>query len=246
MKGNVHSIETFGTVDGPGIRYVIFLQGCPLRCLYCHNPDTWSTSITQVMSVDEVLNQFNSKKSFYKTGGVTISGGEPLLQIDFVIEIFKQLKKENIHTCLDTSGITFNNSENLEKFDKLFEVCDLVLLDLKHINEDQHIKLTQHSNKNILEFAKYLDNKNIDVHIRHVLIDKLTYYTEYLDELAKYISTLNNVKRIDILPYHSMGISKYDELNIDYQLINTKDMSKENANDAYLYLIKRINEYKNN
>ena len=200
LLGNVHSIETFGTVDGPGIRYVIFLQGCPLRCQYCHNPDTWSTNTNKKMSVDEVLEQFYSKQTFYKTGGVTISGGEPLLQIDFVIAIFKKLKQDNIHTCIDTSGIMFKDDEVYKhKLDELLEVTDLVLLDIKHIDNEKHKLLTGFFNENILMFAKYLDEKNIDVYVRHVLIDKITYYKEYLDRLALFLSKLNNIKRIDIL-----------------------------------------------
>ncbi len=247
LLGNVHSIETFGTVDGPGIRYVIFLQGCPLRCQYCHNPDTWSTNTNKKMSVDEVLKQFYSKQTFYKTGGVTISGGEPLLQIDFVIAIFKKLKQDNIHTCIDTSGIMFKDDEIYKhKLNELLEVTDLVLLDIKHIDNDKHKLLTGFFNENILMFAKYLDEKNIDVYVRHVLIDKITYYKEYLDRLALFLSKLHNIKRIDILPYHSLGVIKYELLNIDYPLKDTKDTENEVAVNAYNYLINKINSNKNN
>ena len=247
LLGNVHSIETFGTVDGPGIRYVIFLQGCPLRCQYCHNPDTWSTNTNKKMSVDEVLEQFYSKQTFYKTGGVTISGGEPLLQIDFVIAIFKKLKQDNIHTCIDTSGIMFKDDEVYKhKLDELLEVTDLVLLDIKHIDNEKHKLLTGFFNENILMFAKYLDEKNIDVYVRHVLIDKITYYKEYLDRLALFLAKLHNIKRIDILPYHSLGVIKYELLNIDYPLKDTKDTEHEVAVNAYNYLINKINSNKHN
>ena len=153
VYGNIHSVETFGTVDGPGIRTVIFMQGCPMRCKYCHNPDTWQISDNKKMSVDEILNKYDSIKEFLKNGGITVSGGEPLLQIDFLIELFKKAKEKNIHTALDTSGILFDNSN---KYDELIKYTDLVLLDIKHINDDEHKKLTGHSNKS-LEVLPYHD-----------------------------------------------------------------------------------------
>ncbi len=223
MLGNIHSIETCGTVDGPGIRFVVFMQGCPLRCLYCHNPDTWNTSINQQMTVDEILNQFDGVKEFVK-GGLTVTGGEPLLQIDFVIELFKCAQEKNIHTALDTSGILFDGSK---KFDELIKYTNLVLLDIKHIDNIEHKKLTLHSNKNVLEFAKYLDKNNVPVWIRHVVVPDITYKREYLEALGKFIKTLKNVKKLEILPYHNMAIKKYENLGIDYKLKDTLPLTKE-------------------
>ena len=158
MFGLIHSIETFGTVDGPGIRLVIFLKGCPMRCLYCHNPDTWTMENAIKMTSSEILEIYNRNKSFYANGGITVTGGEPLLQIDFLIDLFKKAKKENIHTCIDTSGISFKKEE-IEKYDELMRYTDLVMLDIKHIDLKKHIELTSQSNEAILEFSKYLDEK---------------------------------------------------------------------------------------
>ncbi|MCD7740489.1 MAG: pyruvate formate lyase-activating protein, partial [Candidatus Gastranaerophilales bacterium] len=179
LTGNIHSIETLGTVDGPGIRFVVFVQGCPMRCKYCHNPDTWDYMENKIMTVEEIIKKYNGVKEFLKNGGITVTGGEPLSQINFVIELFKKSKQEKIHTALDTSGILFNNRKT-EKFDELLNYTDLVLLDLKHIDDEEHKKLTTFSNKNVLDFAKYLDKKNIPVWIRHVLIPNITDKKEYL------------------------------------------------------------------
>ena len=203
MKGNIHSIESFGTVDGPGIRFVVFMQGCPLRCKYCHNPDTWSTDINKEISVEDIIKEYEGVKEFI-SGGITITGGEPLLQIDFITELFKVCKSKNIHTALDTSGITFNPN-NTTKIDKLLECTDLVLLDIKHINDEEHIKLTGYSNKNILLFAEYLSKKNIPVWIRHVVVPTITFNKKYLEELGEFLATLKNIKALDVLPYHDMG-----------------------------------------
>ena len=202
-KGYIHSIESCGTVDGPGLRYVIFLQGCPMRCLYCHNPDTWEPNIGEQQSVEEVLEGFYSNRPFYRHGGVTVTGGEPMMQMDFLIELFTKLKKDHIHTCIDTSGIMFqpSNAVFMEKLEKLLQVTDLIMLDIKHINREEHKKLTAHSNERILAFARYL-------------------------------GTLNNVKALDILPYHSMGKAKYDNLHMDYPLKDTPEPSKEDAEAA--------------
>ena len=228
IQGNIHSIESCGTVDGPGIRFVIFMQGCPMRCLYCHNPDTWDISENKKMSVSDLLSQYDSIKEFCK-GGITVTGGEPLLQIDFVTELFKEAKKRNIHTALDTSGITFNNSS---EFDELIKCIDLVLLDIKHINDEEHKKLTGHSNRNILEFAKYLSYKNIPVWIRHVVVPNITYNEKYLRKLGQFIKTLKNVKALDVLPYHDMAIEKYRSLNIKYPLEGVPPLTKEEAINA--------------
>ena len=234
MTGYVHSFETFGTVDGPGVRFVVFLQGCPMRCLYCHNPDTWSGGGTPY-TARAVLEKMTRNLAFYKTGGLTVSGGEPLLQIDFLIELFTLAKKKGIHTCLDTSGATFDggNKELLHKFDNLLKVCDLVMLDIKHINERQHIKLTGHSGKNILDFAYYLYMKNVPMRVRHVIIPDYTYNTEYLRSLGKFLKNLSNIEKIEILPFHKLGEHKYESLGYDYKLAETPALDDEDAKNAY-------------
>lgn len=228
VLGNIHSIESCGTVDGPGIRFVVFLQGCPLRCLYCHNPDTWSTDINKKMSVEEVMKKYDGVKEFVKSGGITVTGGEPLLQIEFVTELFKVAKSKNIHTALDTSGILFNPSDP-STIDNLLTYTDLVLLDIKHINDAEHRKLTGASNKNILAFARYLSDKQIPVWIRHVVVKGLTLDEKYLKELGHFIGTLKNVKALDILPYHNMAIPKYDSLGIQYPLKDIPPTTKQEA-----------------
>ena len=234
--GNIHSIESCGTVDGPGIRFVIFMQGCPMRCKYCHNPDTWGVNKNKEISIKEILRQYESVKEFCK-GGITVTGGEPLLQTDFVTELFKLAKENNIHTALDTSGITFN-PENTLKIDMLLKYTDLVLLDIKHINDEEHQKLTGHSNKNILTFAKYLSDKNIPMWIRHVVVPEITYNKKYLIELGEFLSTLKNIKALDVLPYHDMARGKYNKLGIEYPLSSTPQLTKEQAIEARNYILK--------
>lgn len=233
-KGHIHSIESCGTVDGPGLRYVIFFQGCPMRCQYCHNPDTWKTGAGDEMTVDEVLKGFYSNLPFYKSGGVTVTGGEPMMQMDFLIALFSHLKKDGIHTCIDTSGILFqpDNKVFMNKLNVLLSLTDLVMLDIKHIDEEGHRKLTAHSNKNILAFAKYLDEKHIDIWVRHVIVPGITLYREYLERLGTFIGSLNNVKALDVLPYHSMGKMKYDNLGMKYPLDSTPEATKEDAKAA--------------
>jgi len=237
--GNIHSFETFATVDGPGVRFAIFFQGCPMRCLYCHNPDSWNNEINQKYSVDEIFKKYNSIKAFLKNGGITATGGEPLVQIDFLIELFKKFHLNNIHTALDTSGILFNEN-NIKKFDELIKYTNLVMLDIKHINNDEHIKLTGHSNENILNFAKYLSLNNIPMWIRHVVVPEITYNEKYLKELGEFLSTLKNIKALDILPYHNMAISKYENLGLNYALKNTPPLDKEDAIKARDIILKSM------
>jgi len=235
MEGKIHSFFAGGTVDGPGIRFVIFLKGCPLRCLYCHNPDTWTQDGAEIHSVDSVVSQALKYRGYFENGGgVTVTGGEPLVQIDFVIELFKKLKEYNIHTALDTSGIIFDkdNQELLKKFDELIKYTDLVLLDIKHIDEKEHIKLTGKSNKNILNFAKYLSDNNKDIWIRHVLVPGITLNDEYLIKTKEFIDSLKTVKKIEVLPYHTMGIVKYQNLGIEYRLKDTLPPTKEEVRHA--------------
>lgn len=246
MVGYIHSQETFGTVDGPGIRYVLFMQGCPFRCLYCHNPDTWQTNTGTAISVDEVIKNFNKNKAFYSNGGITVSGGEPLMQIDFVTELFRKAKSEGIHTCIDTSGATFNleNSEELKKFDRLLENTDLVMLDIKQIRPDKHKILTGKSNEKVLAFAKYLDTKNVPVWIRHVIVPGYTDNEEDLFELGRFIGKLHNVKALDVIPYHTMGIHKYNQLGIPYRLENVPPATKEMVSEAKRVILKGFNQAK--
>lgn len=225
IKGYIHSTESFGTVDGPGIRFVIFMQGCPMRCLYCHNPDTWEVGAGTETTVNELISEYEKSKGFTK-GGITVTGGEPLLQIDFVTELFREAKSRSVHTCLDTSGITFDGGT---KFDELIRYTDLVMLDIKHIDNEQHIKLTGCPNKNILSFARYLDENGIPVWIRHVVVPNITDNEEYLARLGEFIGTLRNVKALDVLPYHTMGKVKYEQLGIPYPLDGVEPLEKEDA-----------------
>ena len=222
MVGKVHSLETFGAVDGPGIRFVVFLQGCPLRCLYCHNPDTWRVDGGTAMSVAELVEQVKKYQNYFGSeGGVTVTGGEPLWQIDFVIEFFKALKKQKIHTCLDTSGILFQPSHK-RKFDKLLKYTDLVLLDIKQVNQEKHKTLTGQSNENVLAFAKYLHKKNVPTWIRFVLVPGVTDDLADVRKLRDFIKTLKNVVKVEVLPYHNMGEKKYDEIGMEYRLRGVK------------------------
>ena len=242
IYGNIHSIESCGTVDGPGIRFVVFTQGCPLRCQYCHNPDSWDFKENQKMSVEEILEQYEGVKEFC-TGGVTVTGGEPMAQMDFVTELFKTFKEKGIHTALDTSGLYFNR-ENTEKVDELLKYTDLVLLDIKHIDNEEHIKLTKHSNKNILDFAKYLSEINKPVWIRHVVVPGITFKEEYLTRLGQFLAGLHNIKALDVLPYHEMAIPKYENLGIDYPLKGVPPLTHDEAKKARNIIIEALKEEK--
>ncbi len=239
MTGRIHSIESFGTVDGPGIRLVVFFQGCPMRCLYCHNPDTWKNAGGTEMTAEEILDEYEKGREFYKNGGITATGGEPLMQLDFLTELFTKAKGKGIHTCLDTSGIAFTR-ENAERFDVLTDVCDLVMLDIKHIDDAEHKKLTSVSNKNVKEYMDYLAEKNKPVWIRHVIVPGITLNDDALARLGKYIGRYRNVKALDVLPYHSMAKKKYKELGIDYPLKDTPDATKEQALYAREIILKNI------
>lgn len=227
--GNIHSYESFGTVDGPGIRFVVFLQGCPLRCKYCHNPDTWSITDSKIQeSPREVFEKVKRyKKYFGKKGGLTITGGEPLLQLDFVLELFKLCKEENIHTALDTSGYIFNN-----KVKKILEYTDLILLDIKSIDEEVYKSLTGVELTNTLEFAQYLNKINKKTWIRHVVVPEITDNDNLLTRLSDYISKLNNIENIEVLPYHKLGVFKYKELGLNYILDGIEELSKERLENA--------------
>lgn len=235
-KGFVHSVESFGSVDGPGIRFLIFLQGCPMRCQFCHNPDSWKTGIGEERTADELLDQAERFRAYWgDNGGITVSGGEALLQIDFLLELFEKAKQRGIGTCLDTSAQLFTRkSPFFEKFERLMELTDTVLLDIKHIDDEEHRKLTRHSNANILDCARYLSEIDKPVWIRHVLIPGITDKDEYLVRLRDFLSTLHNIERIEVLPYHTLGVYKYEKLGIDYPLKDVQPPAAErvaNAND---------------
>lgn len=236
MRGRIHSLETFGTVDGPGVRFVVFFQGCPMRCAYCHNPDTWEMQGGQEMEADEILKRFERNRMFYKDGGITATGGEPLMQLPFLTDLFEKAKDANIHTCLDTSGIAFRTKEADEEhflqIERLMDVTDLVMLDIKHTNEEAHRKLTGQSQENILKFARYLDEKKKPVWIRHVVVPDITMEEESLAKLGRFLSTLSNVEKLEILPYHAMGKVKYDSLQIPYRLKDTPQLTKKQAKEA--------------
>jgi pyruvate formate lyase activating enzyme len=223
LKGNIHSTESFGSADGPGVRFLIFLQGCSMRCKFCHNPDTWQigpcgTSYTA--TTDELLRQAMCYRSYWgQNGGITVSGGEPLLQIDFLLDLFKKAKQAGIHTTLDTSGQPFTRTAPFfNKFQALMADTNLVLLDIKHTDDGKHRELTGHSNQNILDLARYLDEIQKPVWIRHVLIPGITDSEEDLTHLDAFIQSLGNVQRVEVLPYHTMGVFKWAVLNLDYPL----------------------------
>lgn len=239
MIGNIHSVESCGTVDGPGIRYVVFTQGCLLRCQFCHNPDTWGIGEGKDITVDEIVNDLKAYLPFIKAsnGGITVSGGEPLLQIPFVTALFKACKKLGISTALDSSGGCFSERpEFLKELDGLLKYTDLVLLDLKHIDTDKHKRLTGKHNEHILTFAHYLSDKKIPVWVRHVLVPSITDSNEDLAKLGEFISTLSNVKKIEILPYHKLGVYKWETLGLQYPLEGIEPPSEASVNHAYSLL----------
>ena len=222
----IHSIETFGTVDGPGIRFVTFFQGCNLECKYCHNRDTWNINEGKYISVDELFNKILNYKTYITpNGGFTASGGEPLLQPHFLISLFKKLKQENIHTAIDTSGMV----ELTEPIKKLLSLTDLVLLDIKHINPEKSKELVGASNEKELAFAKYLSDNNIPIWIRQVIVPGITDNEKDLLELKEFINSLKNIKNIELLPYHELGKSKWENLELDYELEGVPSATKEDV-----------------
>ena len=231
MQGRIHSLESFGTVDGPGVRFVVFVQGCPMRCAYCHNPDTWAMTGGTMMEPAEIIEQYEKNKGFYRGGGITVTGGEPLMQVDFLIDLFTLAKAKDIHTCIDSSGIAFNpdSAQFMEKLDHLMTLTDLVMLDIKHIDPEKHKELTAQPNRRILEFAAYLNEKQIDMWIRHVVVPGITDDDKYLDALGYFIGQFTNLKALDILPYHTMGEVKYQKLGMEYKLKGVPAMDKEKA-----------------
>lgn len=234
MIGHIHSTESFGAADGPGVRFIVFMQGCHMRCRYCHNPDTWKIDGGDEVTADEILKRALRFKPYWgKDGGITISGGEPLLQIDFVIELFKKAKELGINTCIDTAGNPFTKEEPFFcKFEELMKYTDLLLLDLKEINPTRHKDLTGFDNSNIVEMAKYLSEINKPVWIRHVLVPEHSDFDEDLDALGDFIDTLSNVDRVEILPYHTLGKFKWENLGIPYTLESISPPSAERIENA--------------
>jgi pyruvate formate lyase activating enzyme len=234
MKGRIHSLESFGTVDGPGTRFVVFVQGCPMRCAYCHNPDTWEMNAGTLMEPEEIFEQYKRNEAFYKGGGITVTGGEPLMQVEFLIDLFTICKKNNVHTCIDSSGIAYKpnaNPEWLAKLDHLMTLTDLVMLDIKHIDPEKHKELTSQPNTNILKFAAYLNEKHVDMWIRHVVVPGITDDDKYLEQLGYFIGQFSNLKALDVLPYHTMGEKKYQSLGMDYKLKGVPAMDKNKLLD---------------
>lgn len=234
MIGHIHSTESFGAADGPGVRFIVFMQGCHMRCRYCHNPDTWKMDGGDEVTADEILKRALRFKPYWgKDGGITISGGEPLLQIDFVIELFKKAKELGINTCIDTAGNPFTKEEPFfSKFEELMKYTDLLLLDLKEINPTRHKDLTGFDNSNIIEMAKYLSEINKPVWIRRVLVPEHSDFDEDLDALGDFIDTLSNVDRVEILPYHTLGKFKWENLGIPYTLESISPPSAERIENA--------------
>ena len=225
----IHSFESFGTVDGPGIRYVIFLQGCHLKCKYCHNRDTWDINGGYYSSLDEILDKIENYKNYIMpNGGVTVTGGEPLLQVHFLIELFKKLKEKNIHTCIDTSGMV----DITEDIKTLLNYTDLVLLDIKHIDPIKCKDLVGVSNERELKFAEYLSQNNIDMWIRQVLIPGYTDDENDLKKLKSFIDKLNSVKKVELLPYHNMGEYKWKKLGLNYDFKDVKVPTAEEVKNA--------------
>lgn len=228
IKGYVHSHESFGTVDGPGIRYVVFLQGCPLRCKFCHNPDTWKMNDAKYQETpEETFREILKYRNFIKTGGVTITGGEPFMQPEYIKELFKLLKTEGIHTTVDTSGHIFN-----ERVKAALEYTDLILLDIKSIDPKTHLDLTKVELDPTLKFVEYLESINKKVWIRHVIVPGITDNDEDLEKLAKFVTTLSNVEKVELLPYHTMGEYKWDTIGEEYPLKGVAPLSIERLENA--------------
>lgn len=241
VKGFIHSIESFGSVDGPGVRFVIFVQGCTMRCQFCHNPDTWRLHCGSEMTAEELLRKAVRFRPYWGSeGGITVSGGEALLQIDFLLELFTLAHAQNVNTCLDTSAAPYNPDDKtwMEKFDSLMSVTDTVLLDIKHIRDDAHRRLTGHTNKNILACARHLSDLGTPVWIRHVLVPGITDNDDDLHALRRFIDTLTNVRRVEVLPYHTLGVYKYEQLGIDYPLKGVLPPAAERIANAERILIK--------
>lgn len=245
--GYYQSLESFALVDGPGVRSVLFLAGCPFRCLFCHNPDSWEFSKKNPITPEEAYKKLIRYKPYWRdNGGITISGGEPLAQLDFIIELSRLFHNEGISVAIDTSGATFNMSESyLKKFDELLKVTSLFLLDIKAVDSSLHKKITGKENKNVLELFSYLDKKNYPIWVRHVLVPTLSDNDERLHETHEFLSNFKNIRRVEVLPYHTLGTYKYDLLKIEYPLKDVPAPTKERVENAEKILcVKDYPDYK--
>ena len=228
VTGRIHSFESFSTVDGPGVRYVIFLQGCPLRCKYCHNRDTRDVHLGEVYDTESIVEKIlNYREYMGEDGGVTVSGGEPLLQIDFVIDLFKRLKAEGIHTAIDTSGFV-----DVDKLKDLLDYTDLVILDLKEMDNDTHKDLIGVDNAKILKFAEHLSNEGVPMWIRHVLVPTITDKEEHLIKLKEFVSTLKTVEKVEVLGYHTLGSEKWEMIGDKFMLEGIAEASSDDVKRA--------------
>ena len=234
ITGRIHSTESFGAVDGPGIRFLIFMQGCRMRCQYCHNADTWDTDGGEERSVPELLNRAERYRSYWRDkGGITVSGGEPLLQTGFLLELFREAKRRNIHTALDTAAQPFTRKEPFfGTFRELMQYTDLVLLDIKRIDPEGHRRLTGHGNANILDCARYLSETGKPVWIRHVLVPGLTDNDADLYRVRAFLDTLANVEKVEVLPYHTLGADKWARLGLEYPLKGVEPPTEERIENA--------------
>lgn len=232
LKGKIHSIESMGLVDGPGIRVIVFMQGCALRCKYCHNPDTWVTEGGKEYTPEEIVNKIKRFKTYFERsgGGVTFSGGDPLRQPEFLIETLKRCKEEGIHTCLDTSGV------GLGEYDEILKYTDLVLFDVKHLTAEGYKYMTGINIDESLKFLEACKKCDTKLWIRQVVVPGLTDNEEYITELGKFIKTLNNVEKVELLPYHLLGVNKYETMGIKYRLEGTPAMDKEKCKELYKLL----------
>ncbi len=233
-KGAIHSTESFGSVDGPGVRFIIFLKGCKMRCRYCHNVDTWDPHSNDLRTADELLDQAERYRGYWgKDGGITVSGGEPLLQIDFLLDLFQKAKARGIHTAIDTAGQPFTKEEPFfSKFQKLIQHTDLLLMDIKHIDPVEHKKLTGQPNENIIEMFRYLSDINKPIWIRYVLVPGITDDDGYLQKTRDFIASLRNVEKVEVLPYHPIGEYKWQKLGIPYTLQGVESPSAERVKNA--------------
>ncbi len=237
MKGKIHSIESFSKVDGPGIRFVVFMQGCNLRCAFCHNPDTWNVASGEEIEADELVERILKAKPYMKKsgGGVTFSGGEPLLQAEFLVEVCKKLKRHKIHIAIDTAGNFDVEDKNINE---LFNYVDLFLYDIKHIDTKEHKLLVGVQNENILKMATYISNVwKIPMWIRIVYLPGITDKNNALYRLRKFIKTLKSVEKIDVLPYHELGIYKWEKLGIEYRLKEQKVPTQEECDKVEEFLL---------
>lgn len=244
MEGRIHSLETFGLVDGPGVRFVAFVQGCRMRCKYCHNPETWNMEGGKIWTAKDLFERAYRYKTYWMrsgklNGGITVSGGEPLLQIDFLIEFFKLAKEKDIHTTIDTAGNPFTLEEPfISKFNELMEVTDLFMLDIKEFDEERHKTLTKWTNENIKQMAKYLSDHGKAMWIRHVLVPGHTDSEEDLKKIREFIDTLETVEKVEVLPYHTLGTFKWEQLGIEYPLDGVEPPTREQVEIAEKILIK--------